>query len=159
MTERWKATRYEGYDVSSAGRVRSWVKPGRARYTGPRDRPYILAQYPSEKGYMRVSLRRPGQAPREVFVTVLVLETFVGKRPTPSSQARHLDSNQKNNRLRNLRWGTPIENASDKCRSGVGCAKLTMHDREVIARSTAPTSELAHRYDVHRSTIHRIRGA
>jgi len=43
----------------------------------------------------------------------LVLEAFVGPRG-PGQQCRHLDDNQANNRLDNLCWGTPLENAEDK---------------------------------------------
>jgi hypothetical protein len=152
--ERWKKTRYEGYDVSSRGRVRSWLKRGRGRNNGFRDEPLILSQYQSDKGYMRVCIEQ-----REVYVAVLVLETFVGSRPKPNYQVRHLNSRQTDNRLRNLKWGTPVENASDKCRSGVGCAKLTVTDREKIRRSRESCSELARKYDVHVSTISRIRSA
>ena len=150
--ERWKQTEHEGYDVSNQGRVRSWLKRGRGRGNGFRQEPRVLRPYPSDKGYMRVCLDQ-----REVYVACLVLETFVGPRPQASYQARHLNSDQTDNRLRNLRWGTPIENASDKCKSGVGCAKLTMSDRRAIARSRQRVCELARRYNVHPSTISRIR--
>jgi hypothetical protein len=149
--ERWKATRYDGYDVSTRGRVRSWLKRGRGRHNGYRERPVLVRPYPGDRGYMRVSIDQ-----REVYVACLVLETFRGPRPT-GFQARHLNSRQQDNRLSNLKWGTPIENASDKCRSGVGCAKLTMSDRRRIKSSTESCSVLARKYDVHPSTVYRIR--
>jgi HNH endonuclease len=149
--ERWQQTEYDGYDVSTRGRVRSWLKRGRGRHNGYRERPVMVRPYPSDRGYRRVSL-----SGREVYVACLVLETFRGPRPT-GSQARHLNSRQQDNRLSNLKWGTPVENASDKCRSGVGCAKLTMSDRENIRRSRTSASKLARKYDVHPSTVYRIR--
>ena len=51
----------------------------------------------------------------------LVLENFVG--PCPDGmECCHNDGNPDNNRLDNLRWGTPSENSRDKIRHGTTTA-------------------------------------
>jgi Mor family transcriptional regulator len=51
------------------------------------------------------------------FAHRLVLEAFVG--PCPSEHyVLHFDNNPKNNRLENLRYGTPSDNSSDKLMHG-----------------------------------------
>lgn len=44
----------------------------------------------------------------------LVLETYVGDRPTKFPCCRHLDGNKENNYLDNLKWGTDAENQQDR---------------------------------------------
>lgn len=74
----------------------------------------------------------------------IVLENFVGPRPK-GMQALHKNGNPTDNRLENLRWGTPKENAEDTMRHGRTCrgeknpiAKLTklqvLEIRQLIAR-------------------------
>jgi hypothetical protein len=61
-----------------------------------------------------VLLRRAGEKERNVTVHSLVLEAFVGPRPD-GMQCRHFpDRNPTNNRVSNLSWGTPLENANDR---------------------------------------------
>jgi hypothetical protein len=52
-----------------------------------------------------------------VQVHVAVLEAFRGFRH-PGQETRHLDGDSRNNRLRNLRWGTPAQNIADKVKHG-----------------------------------------
>lgn len=63
-------------------------------------------------GYCRVSLSKKGK--KSSYRTHrLVLETFVG--PCPKGhETRHKDGDPANNRLDNLCWGTPKENAKDR---------------------------------------------
>ena len=107
--ERWRATRFKGYDVSDEGRVRSWWKSGRGRDAGFRDEPRILSQRPNYKGYMRVTVDGA-----ERRVACLVLETFRGPRPRAHYHARHLTGDSSDCRLRYLAWGMPKQNADDK---------------------------------------------
>lgn len=51
------------------------------------------------------------------FIHSLMLETFVSPRPS-GMYALHNDGNRLNNKLENLRWGTPQENADDKVKHG-----------------------------------------
>ena len=79
--------------------------------------PRPMSPYPRPRGgYLIVNIFKNGGR-KKVFVHVLVLETFRGKRP-PGLHCRHLDGNPRNNRLENLVWGTPKENAADRERHG-----------------------------------------
>ncbi len=67
--------------------------------------------------YCVVSLRRDRGAGKVVarYVHRLVLLAFVG--PCPKGQlCLHGDRDTANNRLTNIRWGTPVQNAADKVR-------------------------------------------
>jgi hypothetical protein len=48
----------------------------------------------------------------------MILDAFVGPRPTRSHQARHLDGNKEHNYLSNLAWGTSKDNADDRKKHG-----------------------------------------
>ena len=93
--------------------MRSWWKRGRARHNGFRDEPIILSQRANYKGYMRVTVDG-----HERRVACLVLEAFRGPRPKPHYQARHLNGDSGDSRLRHLAWGTPKQNAADKRKHG-----------------------------------------
>jgi hypothetical protein len=64
------------------------------------------------RGYMIVGLLVNGKI-KSFSAHSLVLKAFCGPRPA-GMQCRHLDGNKSNNRLSNLSWGTPKENAADK---------------------------------------------
>jgi hypothetical protein len=65
------------------------------------------------KGYSHVTLDG-----RSRPVHQLVLEAFVGARPTPKHESRHLDGDSSNNRPGNLEWSTHAENNRDRVRHG-----------------------------------------
>lgn len=65
------------------------------------------------EGYHRVKLHNPDKKPKDFFVHVLVLTTFVGPRPA-KMECLHDDSNPGNNCLHNLRWGTKCENEEQR---------------------------------------------
>lgn len=92
------------YEISSLGRVRSKLD-GR-----------IVYQEVHQKTYMRVAFGVGGKTRRR-RVHAAVLTAFVGPRP-PGKETRHLDGNGCNNRLHNLAWGTPKENADDQEKHG-----------------------------------------
>ena len=92
-----------GYFVSDDGSVWSAFR-GRWRRLKP---------HPQSRGHCTVDLGKRNTR----FVHRLVLEAFVG--PCPDGmECRHLDGNPGNNRLENLAWGTPKENAADSIRHG-----------------------------------------
>lgn len=106
--ERWRpVVGFEGrYEVSDLGAVHS-IRAGRAMRCFVRD---------SKKGYVSVALSLEGRV-RTAFVHTLVLEAFIGPRPT-GHQAAHLDGDRANNALTNLAWKTQSENEADKLRHG-----------------------------------------
>jgi hypothetical protein len=66
--------------------------------------------------YVQAKLRRNGKR-STLHVHKLILLAHVG--PCPDGMVcRHLDGNPRNNRLSNLKWGTPLENAADTIRHG-----------------------------------------
>lgn len=128
MTREWRSVvGYEGrYEVSNDGAVRSvWGSVPRPV------RPF------ARKGYSLASLNLKGdRTTRRVQrrVHCLMLEAFVG--PCPDGmQTRHLNGNGLDNRLVNLRWGTPSENSHDKVRHGTHpkAARTTCPRRHPLA--------------------------
>lgn len=129
MTETFKPVPgFEGrYEVSDEGRVRSL----RFRSNGA---PRILKSTMNWNGYHVLTL---GAERRQVRLHCLVLEAFVGPRPSPEHDGCHGDNNKDNNHLSNLRWDTKEGNIADR-RSYAGDdnpnAKLTKTQREEIKR-------------------------
>lgn len=108
------------YEVSDRGQVRSLDRYLRAACGGSRlhrGRTLKSRAVNRSSKYLRVSL---GGADKPVYrsVHVLVLEAFVGPRPTPNHDACHGDGDPLNNRLENLRWATKSENQRDRVRHG-----------------------------------------
>lgn len=106
--ERWLPVGgYEGlYDISDQGRVWSerkhiFLKPCVNPKTGRLS--VFLCSYPAK--------------PKPRYVHHLVLEHFVGPRPT-GLEACHWDDDGANNRLDNLRWDTRSANKIDAVRNG-----------------------------------------
>lgn len=155
--ERWRdVVGWEGlYRVSDRGRVSS------ARREGTRGG---LMRLSMGRGYLQAHLRGPG---RRLLAEVhrLVLEAFVGPRP-PGAQARHLNGDSMDNRVENLAWGTPAENAADRVRHGMqprgslsGTAKLTESDvAEILrlGRMGVPQGALGRRFGVSRACVRLI---
>lgn len=114
--ENWKdICGYEGlYQVSDLGRVRrikTDVIDGVVQITKDR----LLKQHSGHQmGYLQVVLSKFGET-KTYRVHVLVCLTFIGKRTTedPRNQpVLHINGNPTDNRLCNLRYGTPKENVN-----------------------------------------------
>lgn len=161
---------YEGrYEVSDLGRVRSldrvrrqWVQRGKKRI--PREsvhRGRVLTPGQTAAGYLSVALSGPDGV-RSELVHRLVLQAFSGE-PEPGMHGRHLNGNPLDNRLSNLEWGTPKQNAADKARHGTevrgsrrATARLTEQDIPAIFRMAAQgvsQREIAESYGVSAPTI------
>jgi len=134
--EEWRPiSGYDGaYEISSEGRVRSYRLPRKRDRLLPT--PSMVADSIGTKGYRFVTLIDSKGRAHTSYLHSMVLSAFVGPRQG-GMQCRHLDGNRENNRLDNLSWGTPRENAKDRCRHGtipVGehhpCAVL--HEIDVI---------------------------
>lgn len=151
-TEEWRPiVGYDGlYEVSSHGRVRSvdrWVETpnrwgGITRYHKPGR---VLAQKRKKQrlhAYAVVNLSSGGVVGTSA-VHRLVLEAFVG--PCPDGmETRHRDGNLFDNRLSNLKWGTPSENARDRVTHGTHHQASQTHcpyGHELAAPNLDPTQE------------------
>lgn len=125
MTERWLPIEdFEGYEVSDHGRVRSWW----GHTCGPRVRlaePKLTAGSGGSESspYLRITISANGRKHTR-RIHQCVLTAFVGPRPR-GKWGLHGDGNPLNNRLSNLRWGTPKDNAADR----------TVHGRTMFGRS------------------------
>lgn len=149
--QEWRPTvGFPAYEVSDHGAVRS-VKTGHLKV------PEI-----DKKGYHRVKLW-VDKGMKNKTVSRLVLDAFVG--PEPDLQACHRNDTPGDNWIGNLEWGTAKENHATMTAHGhrvVGeqfwSAKLTEQQVLLIYRSTKPTRELAHQFNVSYGTIQEIRG-
>lgn len=107
------------YEVSDQGRVRSKDRswPQRSRSGTVYEHAVkgrVLRPGPTNYGHLSVVLGRGNTK----MVHALVLEAFIGPRPSPKHDSRHIDGNPKNNLLINLAWGTRSENIKDAVRHG-----------------------------------------
>jgi hypothetical protein len=105
MEEEWKPIPgFDGwYDVSDAGRVRSWKVRGRPdRATEPT----MLRDQPHKNGLRYVALRRDGKYVRQ-FVHRLMMLAFVGEPPEGEELVLHLNKDNTDNRLGNLEYVSP----------------------------------------------------
>src|ERR1700742_1925331 len=99
--EEWRdITGYEGqYAISSHGRVRSLPRhiftPSRNRYRYTKG--LFLAIHNDPHGYPSVRLCKDGKL-KNFCIHVLVATEFVGHKPYPEAQVRHLDGNKMNPR-------------------------------------------------------------
>lgn len=105
---------YPKYKVNKQGVVLGQngkpLKPRPLAPSRPGNQPYhMVALYGSE-----------GRRDRSVHH--IVLETFVGPREH-DQEARHLNGDVSDNRLKNLAWGTREENGADKIKHRPRCSK------------------------------------
>jgi hypothetical protein len=82
----------------------------------------LLVQTPSTGDYLAVRLRDRARRTPSREVHRLVAETFLGPLPD-GMHTRHLNGNRYDNRVSNLAYGTPRDNADDKARYGAGTAE------------------------------------
>jgi hypothetical protein len=115
MEETWKdIVGHEGiYQVSSLFRVRkiSGVRAG------------IMKIHEDRDGYFHISFRYNG-ARYSYLVHRLFYIAFHSAPPSPKHEILHIDGNNQNNALSNLRWGTHKENMEDKVKHGVNNGPL-----------------------------------
>ncbi len=103
--ENWRPIpEYKGrYEISDQGRVRSLLFRGHPKIQ-------IMKSSRNYAGYHVISL---GKERRQFRLHCLVLEAFVGPRPS-GMQGCHRDDDKENNALSNLRWDTPQGNIADR---------------------------------------------
>lgn len=107
MNERWlPVVGFKGfYEVSDLGRVRAVERVD----GGGRKRGGLMKLGLSKKGYLRVALRDR----KHYSVHQLVLRAFKGP-PGPNEEGCHDNGIRNDNRLSNLKWGTPTQNNADR---------------------------------------------
>lgn len=174
--EEWREVPGYGgrYDVSSEGRVRSWVTWRGGTITGE---PRILKHWsvpndgdPAVSLYHAVEVRSGGHSRR---IYDLVSEAFLGPRPADKFQVIRLDGNPNNFHSSNLAYATKSEavthlrkHARRRKRFLKGKGKLTDSQLGVVGRfynqgrfepgpSRACIADMARRYGVGRATIYR----
>ena len=105
-----------GYQVASDGTI--WSNRGTDGIPSPTWKALSLYRRPYGNRYVVVCLRpEPGGKVRCLYVHRIVLEAFIGACP-PGMESLHIDGNTANNNVRNLHWGTPLENSEDADRHG-----------------------------------------
>ncbi len=96
---------YDGYAITRRGELFS-IRKNRGNRHLYFSREWIrLSLHIDSGGYPVVGLSVDGKS-ETCRVHELVLETFVGPRPSPNAWAVHLDGDRANNALQNLRWLT-----------------------------------------------------
>lgn len=167
LGEEWRpVVGYEGlYDVSSFGRVRSYMDNMGGRRVVHLDIPVIRT--PKKAGsrgqYRRITLGGNG-GKRSFYIHDLVCTAFHGPRPA-GQEVAHEDGDGLHNTPDNLSWKTRSENHADKKRHGTQPlgekmlgAKLSDNKvREIRATGGSPT-KLARAYDVSENAIRQVLG-
>lgn len=151
------------FEVSDMGRVRSLPSLdsiGRVKHGK------VMTNARVSGRYVRIRFRHLGVF-NERCVHHLVLEAFVGPRPSPEIHGCHNDGDCLNNVLTNLRWDTASANQLDKIRHGTmargernGWASLTDEQaaaaKRLLLDGVGPT-EVAKRFGISRKHAQRIK--
>ena len=107
---------FPGYFATEDGRIISI-----ARW------PIILKSWRTTGGYQTVGLRG-----RKVKIHRLIAITFLGEPPVGQNVVRHLDDNNQNNHISNLKWGTYKDNSQDAVSNG----KIPVGEQSYLAQLT-----------------------
>lgn len=156
----WTIPGYPNYYVSRSGEVfssnRRWKLGTLRRLRTEKDK----------DGYLFVYLTIQGKRYRPK-VHQLVALTFLGERPSPRHEVRHLDGSRQNNYYKNLAWGTRKDNADDRERHGrtakgpaIARALFTVNQVREIRRRIANGEraiDIARDLKVHRQHISNLR--
>lgn len=110
--------RLPGYSIDHCGRVFSHIKRA-GPFPGKIDQLYKrqIRTALCGKKYLGFNFWLNGK-PRTILVHRFLCEAFHGPPPSPKSWVRHLNDDPLDNRVENLCWGTPAENARDARRNG-----------------------------------------
>lgn len=164
--EKWRAiVGYEGfYEISDLGNVRSIDRTVACGSQILCLKGKLLSRaINKQNGYYIVTLYRLGKG-KSFSVHALVLEAFVGSRPSAAHDACHNDGNRLNSALSNLRWGTKKENRDDSRRHGtlsIGShrtnAKLNEEMVKAIRKDTRLLEEIALHYGIGVSTACKVK--
>lgn len=148
---------FPGYFVCAEGSV--WSTKNHA--------PRQLKPFKKKSGHLQVALMANGaKRGKSICVHVLVLTAFKGA-PPDGLECLHGDGNAANNNIRNLRWGTRLQNVRDSITHGTaprgetnGSAKLNEATVRQIRAAYCPGAvslmTVAKRFNVSYTTVHKI---
>jgi hypothetical protein len=110
--EIWKSVEgFEGaYEVSNLGRARRIYN---VKYQIEPKIKYLSTTWGKNQAYVKTTFYRKGHAVNR-DLHIVILETFIGPRPSIRHHASHLNGNMHDNRLDNLQWCTAKDNMSHK---------------------------------------------
>ncbi|WP_080945320.1 HNH endonuclease [Delftia tsuruhatensis] len=160
MTEWAIVCDFPDYEVSTAGVIRRLTQT-RGTVKGQ----IIKWHTCTSTGYPDVRLRRDGRS-YSIAVHRIVARAFLGER-AEGDQIRHIDGNKLNAEVRNLAYGSAVENAQDKIAHGRSFftgrtnpkAKMTVEGAaEIRQRKTngERAKDLAAEFGLCESTVYRI---
>lgn len=141
---------FAGYSISSLGEVRHQSRDLKPQPRG---------------GYLRVRLVAPDGKRVWRPVHTLVLEAFVGPRPSPKHHGAHTpDNDRSRNSVDNLAWKLPSENEADKraCGTAPRGGRVWRPSRQRVARVRARAAQgesytsIARDEGLHRHSVSRI---
>lgn len=129
MTEFCDIPTHPGYRITRDGRVKGV-------------RGFEMKGGENGKGYRFFPIHSKGKPQINVYIHTAMLETFVGPRPSPQHQGRHLNGHNWDNRIENLAWGTVSENILDQVKHGThpwGSRTECSHGHEFTPENTIHT--------------------
>lgn len=122
----------------------------------------VVTQCLGENGYYYVNLRQEGKT-KLAYAHRIIAETFVDNHEN-KEQVNHINGNKQDNRIENLEWVTPQENAQHSIKYGLTPvgerahkSKLTLEEVIAIRSSDEHNVQLAKQYTVSRAQIYRIK--
>lgn len=154
---------YKGYQISSFGRVRSFIihYSHERRYSVSSFR--ILKGGVDKDGYRRLILCKENGDRKSIKFYELVCLHFIGQKPT-GLVITHLDGDKVNDCLSNLAYRTQKENILDKNKHGTMprgelhcCSKLKNSDVCEIRSSNKSCKELSLKFGVNSANISAVR--
>jgi hypothetical protein len=163
--EQWReVVGYEGfYEVSDCGRVRSIDRIVQCGVRPMKLKGKQIRHGVGKIGYPVVGLYKNGKG-KTCCIHVLVLEAFVGPRPTINHEGCHGDGVRINNVLTNLRWGTSKENRDDSRRHGtlsIGSSRPNaILNAEIVLKirnDTRPMQTIAHHHGIGLTTVWKVK--
>lgn len=103
---------------------------------------HLMSQRTHRDGHRMVGMYVNGKQ-KTFYVHRVVLKAFVGL-PAKGQQCLHHNGNPSDNRVSNLRWGWPHENAADRRRHGSSKRLSRITEEDVRTMRETPVSEVSH---------------